>query len=320
MLIFSLSAQSVDETNGNIIGFNRIQTGSGDWLDIQLAGVGSSFQIHDNTNGGNWVRWNAGSSYTEFLKTVIISSGSLGIGTTSPLGTLHVTRGSGSWGTAAFGGTNRTSHFNYSTDEHTYIRGGKSNSDVFINDNGGNVGIGTTSPSKKLEVRDGDIRILRTNGNAQLQLTDNGVRNWYVRVLDGVNRFSIADDASEFLSVNGTNGNIGIGTTDPLSKLTVDGNVRATEVKVLADISVPDYVFEPGYELRTLKETKEYISENKHLPEIPSATEIGENGIDLGDMNMRLLKKIEELTLYQIELLERLEKVEKKISKFENEK
>jgi hypothetical protein len=57
-----------------------------------------------------------------------------------------------------------------------------------------------------------------------------------------------------------------------------------------------------------LKEIKDYITHNKHLPEIPSAAEIGENGIDLGDMNIRLLKKIEELTLYQIELLEQLEK------------
>ena len=107
-------------------------------------------------------------------------------------------------------------------------------------------------------------------------------------------------------------GNVGIGTTDPQSKLAVNGQIRATEVKVLADVSVPDYVFEADYELRTLKETKEYITENKHLPEIPSAAEIGENGIDLGDMNMRLLKKIEELTLYQIELLERLEQLESK--------
>jgi len=86
---------------------------------------------------------------------------------------------------------------------------------------------------------------------------------------------------------------------------------------VLANINVPDYVFESDYQLLSLKETKAYITENKHLPEIPSATEIGENGIDLGDMNMRLLKKIEELTLYQIELLERLEQLESKSIEFD---
>lgn len=92
-------------------------------------------------------------------------------------------------------------------------------------------------------------------------------------------------------------------------QLGVDGKIRAEEVKVEI-INGPDYVFEPDYELRTLQETKEYVSENKHLPEIPSAKEMEANGIDLGDMNMRLLKKIEELTLYQIELLDRLEKLE----------
>ncbi|WP_286756110.1 MULTISPECIES: hypothetical protein [Roseivirga] len=105
-------------------------------------------------------------------------------------------------------------------------------------------------------------------------------------------------------------GKVGIGTKNPDSELTVNGNIHAKEVKVDLNIPAPDYVFEPDYKLRTLKETKEYIMENKHLPEIPSATEIGENGIDLGDMNMRLLKKIEELTLYQIELMERLEQLE----------
>ncbi|MBV6645195.1 MAG: hypothetical protein KI790_07085 [Cyclobacteriaceae bacterium] len=98
----------------------------------------------------------------------------------------------------------------------------------------------------------------------------------------------------------------------------MNGQIRATEVKVLANITVPDYVFESDYELRTLKETKKYITKNKHLPEIPSASEIGENGIDLGDMNMRLLKKIEELTLYQIELLERLEQLESKNMEIED--
>lgn len=59
---------------------------------------------------------------------------------------------------------------------------------------------------------------------------------------------------------------------------------------------------------------------NKHLPEIPSAREMETDGVEIGDMNMRLLKKIEELTLYQIELLERIEKVEKEVSEFKNGK
>lgn len=119
---------------------------------------------------------------------------------------------------------------------------------------------------------------------------------------------------SEVMRIN-PDGNIGIGTTNPLSKLSVDGQIRATEVKVLIDISVPDYVFESDYELRTLKETKKYINENKHLPEIPSAAEIGENGIDLGNMNMLLLKKIEELTLHQIKLMEEIEVMKKEMKK-----
>ncbi|MEM0942053.1 MAG: helicase associated domain-containing protein [Bacteroidota bacterium] len=83
---------------------------------------------------------------------------------------------------------------------------------------------------------------------------------------------------------------------------------------------MPDYVFEPDYELRSLQETKEYISEYKHLPEIPSAKEMEANGVDLGDMNMRLLKKIEELTLHQIELLERLEKQQEQINELKKSK
>ncbi|MFH6982779.1 myosin/kinesin family protein [Marinoscillum luteum] len=96
------------------------------------------------------------------------------------------------------------------------------------------------------------------------------------------------------------------------SELVVDGKIRSEEVKVEI-INGPDYVFEPDYELRTLEETKEFITENKHLPEIPSAKEMEANGVDLGDMNMRLLKKIEELTLYQIQLMEEMEGMKKEL-------
>ncbi|MEO9869315.1 hypothetical protein [Ekhidna sp.] len=115
------------------------------------------------------------------------------------------------------------------------------------------------------------------------------------------------------------NGNIGIGTSNPDSKLTVKGNIHAEEVKVDLSVPGPDYVFEPEYDLRSLEETAAYIQANKHLPEVPSAKEMEANGVQLGEMNMLLLKKIEELTLHLIkqqainkELIHRIEKLEKK--------
>jgi hypothetical protein len=97
------------------------------------------------------------------------------------------------------------------------------------------------------------------------------------------------------------NGNVGIGTDDPQAKLAVDGTVLAKEVKVKNDITVPDYVFEPDYDLPALEEIEAYVKEHKHLPEIPSAAVIEKEGLNLAEMNLLLLKKVEELTLYMIE-------------------
>lgn len=94
-------------------------------------------------------------------------------------------------------------------------------------------------------------------------------------------------------------GNVGIGTDNPDSKLVVNGKIRSEEIKVEI-VNGPDYVFETNYKLPTLRQIKKYINANKHLPEIPPAKEMEANGVDLGEMNMKLLKKIEELTLYHI--------------------
>ncbi|MGK6352920.1 hypothetical protein [Parapedobacter sp. DT-150] len=106
-------------------------------------------------------------------------------------------------------------------------------------------------------------------------------------------------------------GKVGIGTSYPQADLAVNGNILAKEVKVKSDISVPDYVFDPGYQLPTLDEIEIYVKEHKHLPEVPSAADIEKDGLDLAEMNMLMLKKVEELTLHIINQDQRIKQLEK---------
>jgi hypothetical protein len=99
-----------------------------------------------------------------------------------------------------------------------------------------------------------------------------------------------------------SNGNIGIGTTNPLEKLSVNGTVCATKVKVSVAGCWADYVFEPTYQLRSIGEVEQFIKQYHHLPEVPSAEEVERNGLDVANNQATLLKKIEELTLYMIEM------------------
>ncbi|MCV9387478.1 hypothetical protein [Reichenbachiella ulvae] len=102
-------------------------------------------------------------------------------------------------------------------------------------------------------------------------------------------------------------------------KFAVDGKALMEEVKVEVSGNWPDYVFADDYQLATLEETAEYIQQNRHLPEVPSATEMEANGVELGEMNMLLLKKIEELTLHVIEQQELIKEQNERIEKLENQ-
>lgn len=102
---------------------------------------------------------------------------------------------------------------------------------------------------------------------------------------------------------------IGTGVADPNYQLQVKGKIRTQEIKV-ENQNWPDYVFDPSYELQNLKATERFIKENKHLPGMPSAKEVAVTGLDVGEMNGRLLQKIEELTLHIIEQNKRIERLE----------
>lgn len=109
-------------------------------------------------------------------------------------------------------------------------------------------------------------------------------------------------------------GDIGIGTDTPDAKLAVNGLIHTKEVKVDL-IGWPDYVFDEKYDLPSLDEVEEYIHKNGHLINVPSAEEVEEEGVKLGEMIKIQQEKIEELTLYIIELkreIEKLKNIEKK--------
>ncbi|WP_172279287.1 hypothetical protein AAEU33_11325 [Chryseobacterium sp. Chry.R1] len=127
---------------------------------------------------------------------------------------------------------------------------------------------------------------------------------------------------NEFMRIS-TSGNVGIGTKNPDQKLTVKGKIHAEDV--IVDTNVPaDYVFQkyfdnkssirPDYQMPTINELESFVRENKHLPEIPSGDNIIKDGVKIGDFQMKLLQKIEELTLYMISQNKEIENLKNMIN------
>lgn len=186
-------------------------------------------------------------------------------------------------------------------------------------DDGGNVGIGTDDPNEKLHLKENnngsDVSFKMSAKN-----TGGTGRRWFLTGDPDARKLHIGEEARSNDFVIDNDGNIGIGTSTPSAMLSVAGKMDAQEIEVKVDAGVvPDYVFASDYNLTTLEETADYIKENHHLPEIPSAKAMEANGMNVGEMNLLLLKKIEELTLHLIEMKAKNEELEERINNIENQ-
>jgi hypothetical protein len=210
------------------------------------------------------------------------------------------------------------------------------------------VGIGTTSPpAASLEVN-GSINFATLNivGPTNLNFTTDTTQAYYFGLardfsdsfpnrFNGMKVYNIANSAgqpgsrigfytdstnvtsaAEWMTITDT-GQVGIGTNNPQHLLQVVGTIGAKEVIVSS--TGADYVFDPAYRLAPLSEVARYVKENRHLPDVPSAADVQTNGISLGDMQSKLLAKIEELTLHMIHAEERSDGIERENAKLRRE-
>ena len=190
-------------------------------------------------------------------------------------------------------------------------------------DDDGKVGIGNSSPASKLHITDGVDASYAGHGSMVLGEID-GLNT----VLDnneilarndgGESPLYIQNDGGDVLIAGQEQGQVGIGITSTATLphtdylLAVDGKIICEEARVEMSQDWPDYVFEDGYTLMPLDELEEEINALGHLPGIPSADVVEKDGLELGDMQRRMMEKIEELTLYIIDLKKEIDDLKKK--------
>jgi hypothetical protein len=316
-----------------------------------IQGVQTKFQdgtdnwFFGNLHAGSWI---VSKGDYQNPKMTVLDNGNVGIGTTTPTQKLDLNGNinmagvagrrlfMGGAGGSTFGIAYDSNYPNYgifyteSEPDYVSISPNGNATDGVMNIIGnGNVGIGTKNPSndqgwnRVLDVAgSGHSKILVTADNSTFKTGIFTHTSWH-----GGGGFIGTESNNTLFLIAGydpkvtilTNGNVGVGTKSPDQKLTVKGKIHAEEVKIDLSIPVPDYVFASDYKLKTLKEVEDYVNKNNHLPEIPSAKEIEINGLMLAEMNMSLLKKVEELTLYSIDQKKTIEKQAIAIQKLEKE-
>ncbi|MGY5351112.1 hypothetical protein ACXGQW_00825 [Wenyingzhuangia sp. IMCC45533] len=238
-------------------------------------------QLFDSTNNIDWNIENGRTGvgdlgfYNDGTKFVIKNNGNIGIGITTPNAKLHINNGNNSYGS------------------------------ILANANESKFSLYT----KTLTTQPTDVESFRL-GLKYDNDENNGFISFY-RGQSGSGGFlGFSTFGAERVRIT-RNGDVGIGTIDTKGyKLGVNGKIAATEVKVALYNNWADFVFDKNYNLPTLTEVENYIREKGHLKDIPNAEEVKNNGIHLGEMDTKLLQKIEELTLYAIEQGKKIKELE----------
>jgi hypothetical protein len=173
--------------------------------------------------------------------------------------------------------------------------------------NNGNVGIGSAEPVGKLEVVGQDaLRLVGYQPFLTLLDANAGYTRGRIQSANGNILFypeSFIVGGSPAVTIFSGSGNVGIGTPKETGyKLSVVGKIICEELKVQLAGNWPDYVFDKKYELMPLDELAKNIEQEKHLPGLPSAADVQQDGISVGEMQSKLLEKVEQLTLYVIQL------------------
>lgn len=275
------------------------------------------------------------------------STTNVGIGTSQPIELLHVNNGALKIGQSVSASARSTNILKFGDGDYVTIGEFEADDELSFkaskyNFTNGNLGIGVTNPLYKLDV----------NGKMFLRNVDLDSLGWHHSYLHwaahkltmgapaghrahtmielmpgGCEQEPLFSQFSMFHAYNetnreekirfstqlhswiNTNANFGIGTSNPQYKLDVRGTIRATEVLVNTPTGA-DFVFDKDYNLRPLSEVQSYIQENRHLPEIPSAKEMIEEGVNMSELQIQLLQKIEELTLYILQQEQRIHELE----------
>ncbi|HEX2920405.1 MAG TPA: hypothetical protein VHO50_04485 [Bacteroidales bacterium] len=269
---------------------------------LNVGGSGNGWMKVRHIDGKDWQSGDVGDLYFQYgkNKNTIINggegSGAVGIGTENPSQKLDVNGAIKIQSGVPFilGSVQGTQRIQTGNGNFQFISSSDAYADIYAA-NGLFEGI---SASRKIGF----------NINDAFDVSGNSVAHYGTSLISGIGYNNVAlsgyyglefyTEGQQRIKIAG-NGNVGIGTSNPSARLDVNGIIRANEIVV--NTSGADFVFDPEYNLPELDEVEKYIEENKHLPDVPPASEMQTDGMSVSEMQTKLLQKIEELILYSIE-------------------